>query len=275
MDSRLMLLVFFVIACDVPCIKAVRPTTNLTSNITRNGCGINKLCVENPAGCDPSGSSQCFFASSHFSSTNKSLAFEISGNSPGYITLATGVNSLLSQGTNIVFVCGNNNGSFFFQTTTLINNTQVITNWLNVSNIQGSIRKSLIQCAFNIPIDVNSVNIISTLTGINTTNFNNTNLANTRINAFIEIFQGSTNGTVLGPLKSTFGSSFFVNLANASSIVVNTAPTTAITTTTNNPNSANITAASFVNVANSSISLTSLMCQAAIALLGIFTLCLL
>ncbi|XP_051555676.1 uncharacterized protein LOC127442046 isoform X2 [Myxocyprinus asiaticus] len=252
-----------------------KTTQEQKSNITRNGCGINKLCMENPTGCDPSGSSQCFFTSSRFSSTNKSLAFELSGNSTGYIALATGVNSSLSQGTNVVFVCGNNNGSFFFQTTTLINNSLAISSWLNVSNIQGSIRKSLIQCAFNIPIDVN---IINTLTGINTTNFNNTNLANTPINAFVEIFQGSTSGTVLGQPKSAFGSSFLVNLANASSVVVNTAPTTTTTTTTTittTTNTTNTTAKSVVTVANGSISLISLLSQAAITLLSIFTLCLL
>ncbi|XP_051553335.1 putative ferric-chelate reductase 1 [Myxocyprinus asiaticus] len=268
MDNRLMFLVVFVISCAVPCIKAdghLSPPTILTSNITRGECGINKLCVEKPTKCDPSGSSQCFFTSTWFSTNTTSLAFELSGNSTGYIALAAGVNSSLSQGTNVVFVCGNNNGTFFFRTAVLTNNTLVITNSPNVSNIQGSIQQTLIQCVFNIPIDFNISNTIGALAtlGIKTKAFSFSNRANTTINTFIEIFQGSTNGTVLGQPQSVFGSSFLVYLANPNSTAI---ITSSPTNTTATPNT------TFVTVANGSISLTSLLSQAAIALLSIFTL---
>ncbi|XP_051985030.1 putative ferric-chelate reductase 1 [Xyrauchen texanus] len=268
MDNRLMFLVVFVISCAVPCMKTegyLSPPTKLTSNITRNECGINKLCVEKPTKCDPSGSSQCFFTSTRFFTNTTSLAFELSRDFTGYIALAAGLNSNLSQGTNVVFVCGNNNGTFFFRTAMLTNNTLVITNSPNVSNIQGSIQQSLIQCAFNIPIDFNNSNTIGALAtlGIKASAFSFSNLANSTINTFIEIFHGSTNGTVLGQPQSVFGSSYLVNLANPNStaIITSSPPNTTATPTT-----------TVVTVANGSIPLTSLLSQAAIALLSIFTL---
>ncbi|XP_042627933.1 putative ferric-chelate reductase 1 [Cyprinus carpio] len=248
MESKLMFLVVCVIGCAVSCIKAdghLSTPTNLTSNITRNECGKTKLCLDNPKGCDPSGSSQCFFTSVQIILTTFNLTVELSGNSIGYIALAAGVTSSVAQGLNIIFVCGNNNGRFFFRTATLFNNTLLTTNVPNVNNIQGSIQPSLIQCVFSIPIDTNTLNFLS---NVNATNVNISNIANSQLNVFLDMLQGSTNGTVLGEPKSVFGSSVPVDLANV--------------------NSTNVVDP----IANSkdSISLNSLLSHAAICLLSIF-----
>lgn len=61
----------------------------------------------------------------------------------------------------------------------------------NVNNIQGSIQPSLIQCVFSIPIDTNTLNFLS---NVNATNVNISNIANSQLNVFLDMLQGSTNG---------------------------------------------------------------------------------
>ncbi|KAK2903373.1 hypothetical protein Q8A67_008086 [Cirrhinus molitorella] len=278
MESKLMFLVVCVIGCAVSCTMADRQlSTNLTSNITRNECGKTKLCLDNPKGCDPSGSSQCFFTSVQINFTTPSLMIELSGNSNGYIALAAGMTYNVTQGGNIIFVCGKNSTEFFFQTATF-SNTLVTTNILNVNNIQGSIQPSLIQCAFSIPIDAN---IISLLNNVSGTNVNISNIDNSQMNVFLDILQGFANGTVLG--ESVLGSSVLVNLANVNStgVVSPTASTNASTTASTN---ASTTASTTVGTTTSttartttkttansaSISLSSLLSHAAICLLSIF-----
>lgn len=63
-------------------------------NITRDGCGTSKLCVEIPADCDPTGNSTCLFGSAEsLSSTN--ATFELRGNSTGYIALGLTANATM------------------------------------------------------------------------------------------------------------------------------------------------------------------------------------
>ncbi|KAK7157313.1 hypothetical protein R3I93_008711 [Phoxinus phoxinus] len=247
MESKLMFLVVCVIGCAVSCIKADDnlPTTSLTSNITRNECGKTKLCLDTPKGCDPSGSSQCFFTSVVF--TNTSVTVELSGNSTGYIALAAGLTSNISQDGNIIFVCVNNNSRLFFQTKTLYNNTLEITNIPNVTNIQGLIQSSLIQCVFTIHIDETVTFFLSSGNG---THFNTSDIANSQILMFLDIWKGSTNGTVLGAPTSELGSSVLVNLANVNStnVVSTPAGTTAGTTAnTTAGTTANTTAGTTAN----------------------------
>ncbi|KAG1940130.1 putative ferric-chelate reductase 1 isoform X1 [Pimephales promelas] len=262
MESKLMFLVC-VIGCAVSFIKAesnISTPTNVTSKISRNECGKTKLCLDNPKGCDPSGSSQCFFTSAIL--TNISLTVELSGNSTGYIALAAGLTSNITQDRHFITVCGNNNSGNFFQTTALYNNTLETTNTPDVTNIQGSIQSSLIQCVFTIP---NNANFTSFLSRVNGTNFT---ISNSKSLMFIDIWKGSTNGTVLGAPTSVLGSSVLVDLldVNSTNVVSTTAGTTSGTTAgTTARTTARTTAKS-----NANISLTSLLSHVAICLLSIF-----
>ncbi|KAK7147816.1 hypothetical protein R3I94_010368 [Phoxinus phoxinus] len=275
MESKWMFLVVCVIGCAVSCIKAQNnpsiPTT-LTSNITRNECGRTKLCLDTPKGCDPSGSSQCFFTSVNL--TNTSLTVELSGNSTGYIALAAGLTSI-AQDPHVMFVCGNNNSGLFFRITTFYNNMWT-TNIHNATNIQGLIQSSLIQCVFTLPIDETVTTFLSSGNG---THFNISNIANSQIFMFLDIWKGSTNGTVLGAPTSALGSSVLVNLANVNSnnVVSTPAGTTANTTAGTTANTtagttANTTAGTTARTTakSNAISLTSLLSHAAICLLSIF-----
>ncbi|XP_065133236.1 uncharacterized protein [Paramisgurnus dabryanus] len=235
MDSRLVFLVAFVIASAVPSIKADWNATLLNYNITRNDCGKTKLCVEKPTGCDPSGTSDCSFTSTQINTTSVSLSFELSGNSTGYIALAAGGSSNMAQGRSVVFVCGNNNGTFFFKTANFTaNNTLQDTTSPTVTDVQYSLKPpSIIQCAFKIPINFTINNDALSILGMNSTTFNISNIANSTFTASYEVFQGSVNGSVLGTAKSTFGGSITVNLANVNSSIATTtvAPTTTKATT--------------------------------------------
>ncbi|XP_077064285.1 uncharacterized protein LOC143716052 [Siphateles boraxobius] len=217
MESKRMFLVVCVIGCAVSIIKAESNlTTTLTSKITRNECGKTKLCLDTPKGCDPSGSSQCFFTSVNL--TNIRLTVELSGNSSGYIALAAGVKSNISQDSHVIFICGNTPEGVSVQTT-LYNNTQRISNILNINNTQGSIQSSLIQCVFTIPIDAN---VISFLSSVNSSHFNISDIANSKILVFLDILEQSNNGSGLGAPTSVLESSVLVDLANVVSITANT-----------------------------------------------------
>ncbi|XP_030630486.1 uncharacterized protein apold1a [Chanos chanos] len=96
-------------------------------------------------------STSCFFASSRSANTSSNatdLSFELSGNSTGYIAL--GLAASQSMPASIVFVCGNDNTSFFFRTASNSNATAglEVTNSPNVDSIQNLINGSLIQCTF-------------------------------------------------------------------------------------------------------------------------------
>ncbi|XP_056598597.1 ferric-chelate reductase 1-like [Triplophysa dalaica] len=216
MDSRLVFLVVFVISSAVLYNKANGVETPLNYIFTRSDCGTTKLCVQKPTSCDPSGTSECFFASTRFNFIDSHLAIELSGSSTGYIALAAGIKSDL--GDNAVFVCTNNNGSLLFRAGTYINNNLVIRSF-GESNIQYRLRQpNIIQCAFTIPFKLSNNNI--NILGVN---FNATNIP-----VFLEVYKGSYNGTVFGEPMSAFGSSVSVNLADVKS----SGATNSISTTT-------------------------------------------
>ncbi|XP_056598596.1 ferric-chelate reductase 1-like [Triplophysa dalaica] len=218
MDSRLVCLVVFVISSAVPYTKANGIITPLNYNFTHSDCGTTKLCVEKPNACNPSGTSECFFASTRINITDKSLAIELSGSSIGYIALAAGLSSNLSKGDNAIFVCGNNSGTFFFETGGFQNKIVTVIPF-NASNIQYRLKQpSVIQCAFTIPINLSNNNI--NILGIN---FNKT-----KIPVFLEVYKGSYNGGVFGEPMTAFGSSVSVDLADVKS----SGATNSISTTT-------------------------------------------
>lgn len=71
-------------------------------NITRDGCGVSKLCVETPNDCDPAANGTCLFASLTASTpvapNGTVLSVELRGESMGYIAL--GLTQNASEVTN-------------------------------------------------------------------------------------------------------------------------------------------------------------------------------
>ncbi|XP_060901309.1 putative ferric-chelate reductase 1 isoform X2 [Labrus mixtus] len=137
-------------------------SNNTEVNITRDGCGATKLCVETPNDCDPSATNgSCLFgsvmASTPMPPNGANLNMELRGFSEGYVAL--GLTADQSQGTTMLFVCAqnsSNNGSFFFRTMQRNNTNGVLTPLERiVREIRGMVNVmvngSVIKCEFEIP----------------------------------------------------------------------------------------------------------------------------
>ncbi|KAK1786817.1 hypothetical protein P4O66_017212 [Electrophorus voltai] len=183
------------------------PYYTLHTSITRTGCESSKLCASKPSTCNPAGNFTCFFAS--FKLSFRTLFFELSGTTSGFVALGLATNQTL--GPSIVFVCANNNNSFLFLTANYTNSTAGLTpvNESSVISVQGAVsgNQSIVQCTFN-------------------TTTNLTNVAST-VPYYMTFYQGNYSG-VPDPVFS-FNTSF--NLANPTSNTTAT-PTTASTQST-------------------------------------------
>lgn len=123
-------------------------------NIARTGCGSTKFCLEEPTDCDPAANSICLFGSSRPTAVNPpngvDAAFELSGNSSGYIAVGLAQNG--TQDIAMLFVCGQNsssNGTFLFRTMSLINSTLQELN-RTVENLKNSTDGENIKCTFDV-----------------------------------------------------------------------------------------------------------------------------
>ncbi|CAN9503013.1 unnamed protein product [Ophioblennius macclurei] len=205
--------------------SGVRGTDHLSfdnatvGNITRDGCGVTKVCVEQPINCDPAGNSSCLFTSINASTpmppNGVNVSVELSGESEGYI--AMGLTANASQGYTLLFICAQNNGSFFFRTMSRNNiNMSLVPAETIVTGIRNSVNGNMIRCTFDIP----RINATSTMT--------RTSHANTFA---ILIGTGTTNGEMIGELMVN-RTSDPVDVTNPSSVVATTTPATNMTMTT-------------------------------------------
>ncbi|KAM3603649.1 uncharacterized protein V6R79_000070 [Siganus canaliculatus] len=157
MEQTLTVLVAAVIVCLAPGIQGTSHLSfanNTEVNITRDGCGSTKLCLETPTDCDPAGNSSCLFASLMASTpmapNGTELMVELRGDSMGYIALGLTANA--SEGATMLFICAQDNGTFFFRTMDK-NNTDMtlMGNERRVTEIRGVVNDNVIHCEFNIP----------------------------------------------------------------------------------------------------------------------------
>ncbi|KAL7387155.1 hypothetical protein ABVT39_019185 [Epinephelus coioides] len=121
-----------------------------------------------------------------------------------------------TTGTTMLFICGQNNGTFFFRTMQRNNTDDMLTaTERRVREIRGMVDGSVIKCEFDVP-DVNASNTRTS----HVTTFS------------ILLGTGSFDGNVVGPFNATLNSGP-LNLANpASNVPTTPAPTN--TTTGNN-----------------------------------------
>lgn len=218
MEQTLIVLVAAVIVCLAPGIQGTSHLSfanNTEVNITRDGCGSTKLCLETPTDCDPAGNSSCLFASLMASTpvapNGTELTVELRGDSMGYIALGLTANA--SEGTTMLFICAQNNqnnGSFFFRTMDK-NNTDMtlMGNERRVTEIRGVVNGNVIQCEFNIP----AVNATASRTTESTT-------------FTVLLGTGPTTGTTIGAFSANL-TTVDVNVADPTSTATTTmAPTT-------------------------------------------------
>ncbi|TSU75991.1 Ferric-chelate reductase 1 [Bagarius yarrelli] len=62
-------------------------TTTTSSSISSTGCGSTKTCLRQPADCDPSTNSDCYFMSATPMSSGSEFKFEIFGRATGYVSI--------------------------------------------------------------------------------------------------------------------------------------------------------------------------------------------
>ncbi|XP_041125824.1 putative ferric-chelate reductase 1 [Polyodon spathula] len=117
--------------------------------ISSTGCGINKTCFSNPAGCDAATNADCYFMSSASpQGVSDGIQFEISGKSNGYVSI--GFSDDTEMGNDDIYICGQDvNGNIqvqhAFSTGRL---TPTIKPLENVNNISTSFNNGVIKCSF-------------------------------------------------------------------------------------------------------------------------------
>ncbi|XP_047187981.1 putative ferric-chelate reductase 1 isoform X1 [Scophthalmus maximus] len=224
MERGAILLVAAVVVFVAP---VVRGTSHLSFandtqqvNVTRAGCGVTALCVDQPGACDPAGNGTCLFASvvagPPAAPNGTDLYFKLRGTSKGYVALGLAVNA--TEGTSELFLCGQNSshGTFFFRTMQRNNTNAALTPAeRRVTQIRGLVRGDVIECEFNVP----GVNATDTRSSHATTTFS------------ILLGTGPLNGSTLGPFNVSLISGP-LNVADPSSNVPTTpSPATNATAT--------------------------------------------
>ncbi|CAJ1072800.1 putative ferric-chelate reductase 1 [Xyrichtys novacula] len=190
-------------------------------NITRDGCGVTKLCEETPADCDPSSTGTCLFASVVTSPPvapdGSNLAMELRGDSMGYVALGLTLNA--SEGTTMLFICAQNssdNGTFFFRTMQRNNTDGMLTPIeRRVRDIRGMVNGSIIKCEFVVP------------------NANATSMRNAATTFSILLGTGTFTGNMIGDFNVRLDSGL-LNLADPTSNIATTAAPSNMTTAPSN-----------------------------------------
>ncbi|XP_069368968.1 putative ferric-chelate reductase 1 [Paralichthys olivaceus] len=81
----------------------LQPTS--LSSISSADCGITKMCFSQPSDCDPAVSADCYFMSAMMlSSTDKTIRYEMTGPSNGYISFGFSDDQMM--GNDDIYICG-------------------------------------------------------------------------------------------------------------------------------------------------------------------------
>ncbi|KAG7234109.1 hypothetical protein INR49_005812 [Caranx melampygus] len=148
------------------------PTPDITAALLQTPisgaeCGSIQFCAAEPAGCDPSSGSSCYFFAAKLQS-GSTFDFSLSGQSAGYIA------ATLSRHEKCCFfapqqtyLCANNSSSVAFLSALQINN--MLNPKPNVDSVKGKVGGTTIQCTFAATVPrliINSRNIsLSIFTG--------------------------------------------------------------------------------------------------------------
>ncbi|XP_033883482.3 putative ferric-chelate reductase 1 [Acipenser ruthenus] len=128
--------------------SSFNPSSSLVF-ISSTGCGTNKTCFSNPAGCDAATNADCYFMSSASpQGGSDGIQFEISGKSNGYISI--GFSDDTEMGNDDIYICGQDgNGNIQVQHAfSTGRSTPTIKPLENVNNISTSFNNGIIKCSF-------------------------------------------------------------------------------------------------------------------------------
>ncbi|CAB1456995.1 unnamed protein product [Pleuronectes platessa] len=83
--------------------------TALSTQFSSVGCGHSKSCLRDPVGCDPESDPHCFFLSFTTDEAGRSVMFELSGPTEGYMSFALSHDKWM--GNDDIYLCENDRGS--------------------------------------------------------------------------------------------------------------------------------------------------------------------
>uniref|UniRef100_A0A3P8VM16 Ferric chelate reductase 1 n=1 Tax=Cynoglossus semilaevis TaxID=244447 RepID=A0A3P8VM16_CYNSE len=120
-----------------------------TVNISRAGCSVSKVCFSEPANCDPTVSTDCFFMSAMMlSDSNTTIHYEMTGPSNGYISFGFSHDEIM--GNDDIYICIISSESQVLLQRAF--STGRITPQAfplgNVSDVRTSVQDSIISCSF-------------------------------------------------------------------------------------------------------------------------------
>ncbi|KAK6484706.1 putative ferric-chelate reductase 1 [Huso huso] len=133
---------------SAPASSSFNPSSSLVL-ISSTGCGTNKTCFSNPAGCNAATNADCYFMSSASpQGGSDGIQFEISGKSNGYISI--GFSDDTEMGNDDIYICGQDrNGNIQVQHAfSTGRSTPTIIPLENVYNIATSFNNGIIKCSF-------------------------------------------------------------------------------------------------------------------------------
>ncbi|XP_056880817.1 uncharacterized protein LOC130521208 isoform X1 [Takifugu flavidus] len=143
--------------------------TPLETNLNNSGCGTQKLCVNEPANCDPGSGSCNFFSARQKSGQN--FGFALAGETDGYIAAVLSSDTTLG-GSDTTYVCFNNNGNVKF-TGASLNNNQLTKQNVNANNVRGRVNGRKIQCVFDATLPALSARTTRRTIGVITGTYDN------------------------------------------------------------------------------------------------------
>ncbi|KAE8290623.1 hypothetical protein D5F01_LYC10209 [Larimichthys crocea] len=170
-------------------------------DITRDGCGSHKICLDDPTDCDPSTNGTCLFVSfirTVLPTNSTDLTIDLRGNvpSPGYVAMG----ATLTDGSTSLFVCAHNGSAnaTFFQTLSRNNGSNLfMPAETRVTGIRVMLKGDVIRCEFDIPGVSLNQNRISISTNPNITAGSGNVTAAGAIGPFIPILNQRVNLTDL------------------------------------------------------------------------------
>ncbi|XP_036446742.1 putative ferric-chelate reductase 1 isoform X2 [Colossoma macropomum] len=128
------------------CVWVVRGSTAMS--ISSAGCGIEKVCFNQPADCDPAADPTCYFMSVMSSPNTSAITIELQGQANGYISFGFSDDQLM--GNDDIYICGTDgNGTVQVQRAFSTGRGRpTILSLGNVSDITASMMDGVISCSF-------------------------------------------------------------------------------------------------------------------------------
>ncbi|XP_068160696.1 putative ferric-chelate reductase 1 [Antennarius striatus] len=116
--------------------------------ISRDDCGLTKVCFSQPPNCDPAANTDCYFMSAQVFPRNEGVHFEMTGTSNGYI--AFGFSDDQAMGNDDIYICGvGSHGLVQVQHAFSTGRTPPQALPLgNISDVKTSVQDKVISCSF-------------------------------------------------------------------------------------------------------------------------------